>query len=177
MRPKCPFCLQLFSPTLNNPKQKVCSHPDCQYRRRQESRQAQRDRDPIYIQTCQDAQAAWREAHGAEYMRSYREQHPQYTDQNRQAQESRDQKRKKLRHFVKNNVALPQNPLSSKVFLVTTPENQNIDDLVKNNVALPQNPLPSKVFLVTTPENQSIDDLVKNNVVVFTNTLIFQQIP
>lgn len=145
----CPFCQQSFEPARNNPKQKICSRSSCQYQRRQKSRQAQWERDELYRQTCRDAQAAWRIAHGTRYMREYRRKHSDYQRQNRQRQSARDQRRKLL-HLVKNNVALDLNPLSRQLFLVMEPNGKALEDLVKNNVALSAklliiNSLPSTI--------------------------------
>jgi hypothetical protein len=135
----CPFCQKHFSPVPNNPKQTVCSDSNCQYRRRQKSRKAQLKIDPIYRETCQDDKAFWRKAKGAEYMRRYREQHPEYTTRNRCRQKARYQNRKLLLHLVKNNVALQLHPLPDQIFLVMASKSQNVDFLVKNNVAMPAN--------------------------------------
>jgi len=136
----CPYCQRSFTPSRNNPEQKVCSQHSCQYRRRQQSRKAQLARDDQYRLGCQESRDQWRKEHGARYMRQYRQQHPEYRERNRLQQRERD-RRRQLRNLVKNNAALDLKTASHQVFLIAPQP----ADLVKNNSAF-----SAKVLIVHT---------------------------
>jgi hypothetical protein len=126
----CPYCRKPFVPSPFHPRQRVCSSPGCQLRRRTDYHRHKYRCDPDYRQVCRDSDAKWR-CQNAGYQRQYRDDHPDYVDRNRHSQTRRDRKRR-MRRLVKNNVALDVKASSADVWLVG-PE---LGDLVKNNVAI-----------------------------------------
>ena len=134
----CPYCSQLFVPSVFGPAQRVCSQPACQQRRRQNYHGQKLRADPLYRQVCRDSQQKWRANH-PDYPRQYRQAHPDYVRHNRQRQQRRDQRRR-LAHLVNNNLAFDLKHSSHEVWLMG-PE---ATDLVKNNLAC------SKVLIFET---------------------------
>jgi hypothetical protein len=69
----------------------------------------------------------WTNEYDVEYQRRYRQDHPNYVDQNRRAQRHRDRKRK-LANLVENNLAISEVAISSRLPLPSCGRR----DLVKN---------------------------------------------
>jgi hypothetical protein len=68
---QCPYCRQLFTPSLYHPDQVVCSDKACQLRRRTEYHRNKVREDPAYRMTVADSRSKWRNTH-RDYMRTYR---------------------------------------------------------------------------------------------------------
>ena len=126
---QCPYCQKCFIPSRYRPQQRVCSRGECQRRRRSDYHRRQLASDPEYGLVCRDSRQKWR-ARNPGYQRRYRQTHPEYVSQNRQAQRRRDQKRR-LEHLVKNNLVFDLKRLQADIWLMG-PQTR---DLVKNNLA------------------------------------------
>lgn len=126
---ECAYCGRQFEPSRYRPGQRVCSAKPCQDRRKADSHRIRIGQDPVYAETCRNAQRQWREAH-PDYQSRYRQTHPDSVDQNRRGQRQRDQRRK-VGNLVKNNLAFDLTPSVSKVFLIG-PAAAGLD---KNNLA------------------------------------------
>ena len=139
----CRFCQQSFEPSKFRPDQNVCSHPDCQRRRRAEYHRRKIELDAEYAEGVRDSRRKWRETH-PDYQKTYRQSHGAAVARNRQLQRRRDSQRR-VRLLVKNNVALDLKHCAAEVWLV----GPGAGDLVKNNVASCQmfifQPVPSPV--------------------------------
>lgn len=131
MNPTCPYCRQTFRPTPYRPDQRVCSQTECQRRRRREYRRRKLAADPVYRQTCQESQQAWREAHPG-YSTAYRRARPEQVARNRAGQRRRDLLRRLRRAGTQPaaGVAVIPGPL----WLVGPPGG----GLAKNTLALAQ---------------------------------------
>jgi hypothetical protein len=125
----CRYCQQVFQPALYRPQQRVCSEPACQQQRRRDYHRRKIRSDPLYAQVVRESRKKWRDAHPG-YQKQYRKKHPQAVERNRQQQHFRDQSRR-LRHLVKNNLALDLRRSPAEVWLL----GPAADDLVKNNLA------------------------------------------
>jgi hypothetical protein len=128
-RRECAYCKGDFEPSRYRPAQQVCSAKPCQDRRKADSHRARIGQDPVYAETCRNAQRQWRESH-PDYQRHYRQSHAESVDQNRRRQKQRDERRK-IANLVKNNLAFDLTPSISKVFLIG-PAAAGLD---KNNLA------------------------------------------
>ena len=126
----CPYCGKKFLPSAFHPEQSICSKPDCRRRRRNDYHRSKYRADGEYCQVCLESSQKWR-AQNAGYQRRYRQDHPDYVEQNRRAQKQRD-RRRRAQDLVKNNLALDLKSVAAEVWLVG-PE---LGDLVKNNLAI-----------------------------------------
>jgi hypothetical protein len=142
-RRECAYCRRQFEPSRYRPAQRVCSAKPCQDRRKADSHRARIGQDPVYAETCRDAQRQWREAH-PDYQRHYRQSHPESVDENRRRQSQRDERRR-IGNLVKNNLAFDLTPSVSKVLLI----GPAAADLDKNNLA------QSKLLIYRTLEAAS----------------------
>lgn len=131
----CPYCQQIFQPSVYRPQQSVCSDAECQRRRRSDYHRVKIRTDSEYAQIVRDSQKKWREAH-PEYAKHYREQHSEVAERNRQQQRQRDQRRR-IQNLAKNNLALDLKHEASEVWFV----GPGVKDLAKNNLA------SAKVFI------------------------------
>ena len=127
---KCRICLKPFLPSRFRPSQSVCSSPDCQRRRKTDSHSDKCRDDPEYRLVCLDSKRKWRERN-RDYQGRYRDDHPAYVEHNRRQQSRRDRKRR-MRHLVKNNLAFDLKSSSADVWLAGS----GLGDLVKNNLAI-----------------------------------------
>jgi hypothetical protein len=128
----CHYCQQSFQPSKFRPDQNVCSQPDCQRRRRADYHRKQLQTDPEYAQIVRDSQKKWREAN-PDYQRRYRQNHAPAVEHNRLQQQRRDRKRR-LHHLEKNNLALDLKRSDLEVWLVS-PVAVHLE---KNNLAASQ---------------------------------------
>jgi hypothetical protein len=128
----CLYCQSAFVPSRYRPQQGVCSRPDCQRRRRADSRRRQLTRDAVYRQVVRDSQKQWWDEH-PDYQRRRRKANPGVVERNREQQHLRDQKRR-LRMLVRNNLALDLKHSVSEVWLV----GPQVHRLVRNNLASAQ---------------------------------------
>ena len=129
---RCLYCQSRFLPSRYCPQQRVCGRPDCQGRRRADSRRRQLARDTEYGRVVFDSRKKWREEH-PDYQKQYWKQHPEARERNRQQQHLRDQRRR-LQRLVKNNLALDLKHLASEVWLI----GPQVQCLEKNNLASAQ---------------------------------------
>ena len=128
----CRYCQQSFTPARFRPDQAVCSQPDCQRQRRSDYHRSKLETDPEYAEVARDSQRKWREAN-PDYQRTYRQNHPQSANQNRQRQQGRDRDRRLL-NLEKNNLAFNLKRSDLEVWLV----GPIASDLDKNNLASSQ---------------------------------------
>lgn len=129
---RCPYCQSLFLPSPRRPQQQVCSRPECQRRRRDDSRRQQLARDPVYVQVVRESQKKWWDEH-PNYQKERRKANPEVEEKNRQRQHVRDQKRR-LARLVRNNLVLNLKHSVSGVWLVG-PQVQSLD---RNNLVRAQ---------------------------------------
>jgi hypothetical protein len=132
----CRYCQQSFVPSVYRPQQSVCSHPNCQKRRKTDYHQHKRLHDPAYAQTCQNSQENWRREH-PDYNRQYRQTHPQAVERNREGERQRYRYRQ-LANLAKNNLAFDLKRCAAEAWLLAPAGTV----LAKNNLAL------SQVFIV-----------------------------
>jgi len=129
---RCLYCHRLFLPSPRRPQQRVCSQPECQRRRRANSRRQQLARDPVYVQVVRESQKKWWDEH-PDYQKERRKAKPEVVERNRQRQHMRDQRRR-LARLVRNNLVLDLTPSASAVWLVG-PQVQRLD---RNNLVSTQ---------------------------------------
>lgn len=127
---KCRICRKPFLPSRFRSSQSICSSPDCQRRRQTDYHRDKCRDDPEYRLVCRDSKRKWRERN-CDYQRRYRDDHPAYVEHNRRQQRRRDRKRR-MRHLVKNNLAFDLKGSSADVWLA----GPGLEDLVKNNLAI-----------------------------------------
>jgi len=128
----CPHCQRLFVPSPYRPQQVVCGEPACQRQRRADYHRKKLETDPLYRQVVRDSQRQWWNEH-PDYQRQRRQQHPEVVAANRQRQRQRDKKRR-IQHLVRNNVALDLKASAAGVWLLTL-QGSALD---KNNLASAQ---------------------------------------
>lgn len=156
----CPYCHQLFVPSLFCCRQKICSQPACQSRRRSDYRRHKLQQDPEYRQVCRESWQKWSARH-PEYRRQYRQTHPASVERNRQAQRKRDRLRRLRQLGHAKPVAVDLVACSERVWLVG-PELSHLD---QNTLAL------SEVFIFQKAAASSLKPLLDQNI------LAFQQAP
>lgn len=129
---RCPYCQRSFLPSLYRPQQEVCSHPECQQRRRADYHRKKIARDPEYHQVVLESQKKWRVRH-PDYEQQRRQANPRLVESNRERQRHRDHRRR-LQRLAKNNLALDLKHSASEVWLL----GPKLRDLDKNNLASAQ---------------------------------------
>lgn len=129
---RCRYCQQVFQPSKYQPKQAVCSSPDCQRRRRADYHRNKIAADPDYAESCRESARKWR-SHQPGYWKQYRDTHPDAAGENRQKQATRDRKRQLLR-LANNTSASELNLCPATVWLLGT----ELRDLANNNLARAQ---------------------------------------
>lgn len=93
---KCPYCKIRFTPDPRvGKRQKACGKPACKRAMKAENNRSWRQRNPDYYRNDYSRLRAWLEQN-PEYLKCYRQSHPEYIEKNRKAQNVRD-RRKKLR--------------------------------------------------------------------------------
>ena len=81
-RRRCPFCRRWFHPHPRlKQRQVTCGRPECRRQRKRESDQQWRTENPDYFRSVYSQQKA-KYGTRAEYMRHYRQQHPDYVRRN-----------------------------------------------------------------------------------------------
>lgn len=128
----CRFCKNQFEPSRFHPEQAVCSHQQCQQRRRSESRKRKLDTDAEYRQVCRDSARKWRARH-PDYWTTYRAANPASTQHNCNLQRKRDL-RQRLVDLANNNSALNLKSSVAAVWWV----GPAAVDLANNNLATAQ---------------------------------------
>lgn len=91
----CMVCFAAFYVVPQCPNQLYCSARQCQQVRKNRWQQAAR-KDPDYRENQARAQERWCVSH-PDYWRTYRAEHPEYTQRNREQQTARNAKRRKKR--------------------------------------------------------------------------------
>lgn len=124
---RCRYCEKTFQPSKYQPQQSVCSQPECQKKRRSDSRQQRLASDEVYRQVCLDSSRKWRAEH-PDYWRRYREKNPAAVAHNREQQQRRDRKQRLL-HLANNNSALDLKHSAASIWLLNT----GTGDLANNN--------------------------------------------
>jgi hypothetical protein len=90
---RCRYCQQVFHCSKYQPKQAVCSRPECQRQRRAEYHRAKLASDSEYAESCLESARKWRQDH-PDYWKQYRQSHPASTERNREQQRARDRKQR-----------------------------------------------------------------------------------
>lgn len=129
---RCPYCQELFFPSIYRPQQVVCSQPACQLRRKSEYHRQKLNKDAVYRQVVGDSQKQWWSEHPG-YQQQRRQRRPELAQKNRERQRARDQKRR-LAQLVRNNVALDLKRSTAGVWLL----GGELSDLDRNNLASAQ---------------------------------------
>lgn len=81
-RRRCPFCRRWYHPNPRlSRRQQTCGRPECRRQHRRKSNQQWRAKNPDYFRGAYPCQ---KEKYGtrADYMRLYRQQHPDYVRRN-----------------------------------------------------------------------------------------------
>lgn len=133
---RCRYCQCTFRPSKFQPRQEVCSQPDCQRQRRGDYHRSKVATDPEYRDVCRDSARKWREQH-PDYWKQYRHSRPAAAEQNRSRQQIRDQRRR-LCHLANNNSALDLKRTAAEVWLLAP----GASDLANNNSA------PGQVWII-----------------------------
>jgi hypothetical protein len=113
---RCRYCQKSFQLSKFQPRQTVCSEPDCQRWRRTDYHKEKIASDPEYREVCRDSPRKWR-ARNPDYWKRYRETHPAAMEHNRKRQRVRDRKRR-LCHLANNTSALDLKHFAAQVWLV-----------------------------------------------------------
>jgi hypothetical protein len=129
---RCRYCQKLFQPSKFQPRQTVCSEPDCQRRRRTDYHKDKLASDPEYREVCRDSPRKWR-TRNPDYWKRYRENHPASREQNRRQQKNRDHKRR-LCNLANNTSALDLKHSVAEVWLI----GPGAEHLANNNSASTQ---------------------------------------
>ena len=129
---RCRYCQSSFLPSPRRPQQRVCGQPECQSRRRADSRRRKLVTDPEYGQVVRDSRKKWREEH-PDYQRERRKAKPELVEKNRQQQHFRDQKRRLVR-LDNTNLVLDLKPFAREIWLIS-PEVPHLD---RNNLVSAQ---------------------------------------
>lgn len=114
---QCAACGQGFRPRPQVPNQIYCSAPECQRERRRIWQQEKRRTDPDYRDNQYRSHKDWAKDNQA-YWGKYRDDHPDYTERNRNQQQSRNQKRQEV-PIAKMDVSAPVFPLPSGRYRLT----------------------------------------------------------
>jgi hypothetical protein len=125
---RCRYCQSPFEPSFQ-PRQEVCSQPECQGRRALEYHRSKIAADPEYREACRDSARKWRQQH-PDYSKQYRQCHPAAVEQNRLRQQVRDGKQR-LRRLANNNSALDLKRSAAEIWLLAP----GGADLANNNPA------------------------------------------
>jgi hypothetical protein len=114
---RCAGCGKEFRPRAQSPRQRYCAAAACQRARRRRWQAERRRSDPDYHDNQRRAQQRWLEGHRG-YWREYRERHPHYVAGNRDAQRSRDRRRRGGASGVlaKSDASTPPAPLGSGTY-------------------------------------------------------------
>lgn len=129
---RCPYCQALFFPSNYRPQQVVCSQAACQLRRKREYHRRKLETDAVYRQVVRDSQKQWWAEHG-DYQKQRRQRLPELVKKNQEQQRVRDRKRR-LEHLVRNNVALDLKRSAAEVWLL----GPKLRDLDRNNLVSAQ---------------------------------------
>ena len=126
----CSYCGKKFLPSIFHPAQKICPAAKCRKLRQRDYHRNKCHSDAEYRLVCRESDQKWR-SRNPHYQRRYRQNHPDYVEQNRRKQKRRDRKRQ-VQDLVKNNLAFDLKSVSADVWLVGS----GLENLVKNNLAI-----------------------------------------
>lgn len=112
----CAACGKQFTARPQKPRQKYCSSPNCQSKRRQVWQQERLRDNQFHHDNQVDAQQAWRDRNPG-YWKQYRREHPEYVEQNRNKQRSRDSKIKS-KTLAKSDVSKQSQTLQAGVYFL-----------------------------------------------------------
>jgi hypothetical protein len=119
-------------------EQKYCSDAECQKLRRREYQKQRRTQETGYARAQSACQKAWRKKSAALYQRSYREEHPDYVEQNRRQQRERNRKRRAHEPAPVIVKMSSCNAIAAGTYLLTPCEVQPAAMIVKMNSCLVQ---------------------------------------
>ena len=109
---QCAACGQLFEPRPQTYEQKFCSARQCQRVRKSRWQKQKMHADSDYRDNQTKAQTRWLERN-PDYWRTYREEHANYTERNRQLQRTRNKQKAAI---AKMDSSAPIGPLHSGVY-------------------------------------------------------------
>jgi hypothetical protein len=115
---RCKGCGCLFKPGLRHPNQKYCTKEKCQKARKAKWQRDKLASDELYRQNQYDCRDRWLEKN-PDYWKNYRENHPDYTQRNREMQR------------VRNRIRRCQNATKS-----ISPPIANMDVVNENNLKI-----------------------------------------
>lgn len=149
---RCPYCGRAFSPSKCQPKQAVCSAPECQRRRCADYRHRKVTTDPNYREACRESAREWRKQH-PDYWKQYRTAHPACVERNRDLQKCRDRKQR-FKSLANNTPASSLRPCPATIWLLG-PELHEL----ANNISA-----PTQVWVLEalTPPARSAGHLANN---------------
>lgn len=90
---RCRHCGCLFEVCNKVKKHEYCKRKECQQARKRKWQEAHIEKDEAYKQDQKTAQEDWQNNNSG-YWKKYRQNHPEYTTDNREKQHIRNQKRK-----------------------------------------------------------------------------------
>jgi hypothetical protein len=112
----CAACGESFTPRPQKPRQKYCSSPNCQSKRRQVWQKERLQDDQFHQENQADAQQYWLDRNPG-YWKKYRSEHPEYVEQNRKKQRDRDSKTKSG-NLAKSDVSIQPNTLQAGLYFL-----------------------------------------------------------
>ncbi|MBK9441392.1 MAG: hypothetical protein IPN53_08790 [Comamonadaceae bacterium] len=117
----CAACGIAFTPRHQKPRQKYCSAPNCQSKRRQVWQKERLQDNQFHQENQADAQQDWLDRNPG-YWKKYRSEHPEYVEQNRKKQRNRDSKAK-FENLAKSDVSIQPHTLKSRSLFSAASEN------------------------------------------------------
>ena len=94
-RRSCKHCESSFQPRPQNPRQVYCSKPECQKARKRLWQREKLRSDSDYRENQRQAQKRWQEKN-PDYWKRWRERHASYVEHNRECQQQRNGRRRKI---------------------------------------------------------------------------------
>jgi len=109
-------------------KQKYCSAIECQQARRSARKKVRYKNDAVYRKKHLESQKAWRQRRlWYQYLRDYRENHPEYVKRNRDLQKGRNKKRQKEQAtMIVNGTSLFTQPCDEETYAIFKVKNEKI---------------------------------------------------
>ena len=128
----CKNCRRLFEISPQKPDQLYCNRKICQRVRKNWWQNKTLKSDKTYRQNQDAAQKCWLDKNPG-YYKKYRENHPEYTERNRQKQRERNRKKRAIGHqtsifnkIAKMDVSNAKKPILSGMYVLSSAENPNI---------------------------------------------------
>ena len=109
-------------------KQKYCSASECQQARRSARKNERYKNDTVYRKKHLESQKVWRQRRlWYQYLREYRENHPEYVKRNRDLQMERNKKRQKEQAtMIVNGTSLFTQPCDDTTYAIFKVKNEKI---------------------------------------------------